>query len=1619
MAYRDVILNNGGQPEIWFEFDPSNPNGVFDGSGYGDRGDQPLNLYTGSNPVVTTDGPSGSGAAKFNGLTKMRSGGSTNSYSFAHFATSAIGAWVKGGTGTVWSFNTSSGSSTAGYIRLDADANGAYVIRGGASTVFCASAAGINNDGNWHHVVWQRTGDTTGTLYVDGVAVNVGNNSALTENVSGWLYLGDNGYSVQGSNFDGQMAHPYHYPGGLTAQNIQAHYLGGITATVAVDVDTPTLTLNSQDVAVDLPVTPVNVATATMGLANYSVTVQADRNIVVDVPTTSISTAAVEPLEVVSRADVAVDVATAQTTVKAVDATIQSAQVVSPSRDWTFSDQGNLQTGDRYYVNGRGGGYAYNAAVVDFELPAGFSKDNVVSVNLRLNAQYLGGGTTRIRKLVSEYPNNLNDRGGFTRSDEYIDFNPSAGWNTIDIASLVKGTGDFFGLYLEPADEWNNAGNNYYSADSAFAPSLTIVSSLIGNVVVDVDSAWISVGAHNLNLDADVTLDTPTVTLLTSDATFAGSLVVDVETASVEFFANDVTVESTESPDVIIDLDNITPIVARAHEAEFVYSEVVDVETATASIEAVDYDSVVTKAKAIIDVDAPRMRLVAPVPTDVNGEPILPSEGEDNYFDSTWSTFGGYTFGLTGNTQSPVPPETAMWYRMNERSGDTISDRAWVYRNNAGEIVPTPGITSGLPAPLNLHGVVLGQNNGPDGRHSFGFTGYSYIDGGGGGIAGANNNIEFTFRTTRSTQFIMGGAALGAGTINNPPTPPWELWMVDGVLEVRQYDWNAPGTYEAKVYTVTKMRTRLDDGNWHHVVIQRAAGSVDERSSAPERYYQFESYVDGRLEVRRRVGRGVSSFPQFIGGRVNQYYRSGGWAVVADSISPEQWFKGDMTELVYRYDDNLSEDEVTRQRDNVMNIDVYRAETPSVKFTSQDAEVRGNKPRVLVLDFGSYVGRTLYPGTDPRSRIVEFPVGEDAKILAGKMEYLGRDSNIMQHAVGADFPGYGETHTPFYSSSQTGMTQWFRFDVRQKMDANGNTTNVDYRDEITDNQRLIDLEKDLNMDDYDMISIIGFPQNPLMFSRFEAMDFQNLAPFTPAKVQIENLLKQVKNQVINKRKSLYVTDPFSAIGLGIIDDVDAVPRFKEGYVADTRIGANTGGMDWHSLITDPFGTAPAGGHVIPRPMWGFDPRDPLRELANRRLAAQYEDTHYNVRQVVRNIVPGLTTNFGYVKVDDIVWWNVNPMASPPFQRSIRYEDKRAGLEIGDQFYMAGDIIEDTGIAGDGTLRRGGGFVAAPMSAIKVGKAVTTFAPYVQARGNHMEFDQDIEDILSGRIFDMPIGSPFGDHAISIVVEQGDVWDNQYVSGKVYVNFTEFNVWNPEFLDNSQIMMFATDFPDAEPREVISLGETIQTGYDRSFVVTTEMLRYQWSTHYGSYQGSQIPLPEGGKTSDWGWSAGGVRSGGGFSTYGAGEAMSWGWSPATKLVSIPTPTMYQKGLRWLLDDLDVAGVVNASVDTAKVTVGANDVTVETVQNCIVDVPTTRISLESYSDADTISPNVVVQVGTPEIAVNVHGLVEYIDLDTPTFTLSVPVLGAGEVEVDWNEVLVFTLPRQYITLTMEEG
>lgn len=623
------------------------------------------------------------------------------------------------------------------------------------------------------------------------------------------------------------------------------------------------------------------------------------------------------------------------------------------------------------------------------------------------------------------------------------------------------------------------------------------------------------------------------------------------------------------------------------------------------------------------------------VPSEVNGSPILVDEADDDYFIRVENLGPRY------------------WFRLNNLLNGEYENRI-DYR--VGEN-------------LQAHGTEP-TFGGPAGRHALSFNGFgAYLkqeEQSGGESAENEATLEFTFKTNKENEFIMGGFdKVGTGGLFN--TKLRELYLVDGKIQYR-----IDGVEQFTGFQ------NLADNEWHHFVILT-------RQALPT-----EIYVDGELEIRRiTTGRGVMGFPDNIGGN-------------STTMSPSEYFSGQMTELVY-YPFTIGTTDIQRNYYAVMGWEPFYADPFRATGTTVNAVGRGNQKKALYL------------------------------VWRAELEYATFVNALPQDNYDFDpFPYYSTgIFGSFDAASPTHPLQGAGYSVYMY-----GMESRDYKDEVTDERRLIDLTKDVDLNEFDVIVFKDWPDEGYEEDMLEAAYGEN--QWVAMK---EKLLGQIRNAV-DDGHNLMITNSRLAVELGIIDRVEFCETFKEHrYVGHQNNGAR-GAYDYASSLHDAW---------IP---------DDLKA----QWAYYYADTHNNNSYRVKALIEGLT-DIPSVMLAETMWFqSPSPFSDKlPSHRYIVREEN--GLQIGDEFIFYGvdrygAVLSDTYNSPSNPfgfsnryLGRFYGAYATPPGHVLAGTVVTTFANKIWQ--NESEID-----------------NPYKDYATTIVLRPGDNLKGSPIGGKIYVNFTE-------------------------------------------------------------------------------------------------------------------------------------------------------------------------------------------------------------------------------------------------------
>ncbi len=260
-------------------------------------------------------------------------------------------------------------------------------------------------------------------------------------------------------------------------------------------------------------------------------------------------------------------------------------------------------------------------------------------------------------------------------------------------------------------------------------------------------------------------------------------------------------------------------------------------------------------------------------------------------------------------------------------------------------------------------------------------------------------------------------------------------------------------------------------------------------------------------------------------------------------------------------------------------------------------------------------------------------------------------------------------------------------------------------------ERFIDLEQDLNISQYDLITFMNYPES----NQDVADSFISLQPFE-LKANYEKFIKSLQN-VTSNGASLYVSSPKLAEDLGIVKKFTYIDQLVES-------------SDAQSAAISPFEIS--------------EPAD------------KYFDTHRINKYEVATPVSGLTNKLTYILTDFI---NYNPDNNYDYEQyHAKYAYRQFGLQEGNEFIIPGlslrKVTTNQNLPGflQNQKRTQPLAVVAP-SDILTGTVVTKLA----------------NTYYNGSTV---VNNPYDDYASTIIVRNGQILAGQPTNGKIFVNCVE-------------------------------------------------------------------------------------------------------------------------------------------------------------------------------------------------------------------------------------------------------
>lgn len=598
-------------------------------------------------------------------------------------------------------------------------------------------------------------------------------------------------------------------------------------------------------------------------------------------------------------------------------------------------------------------------------------------------------------------------------------------------------------------------------------------------------------------------------------------------------------------------------------------------------------------------------------------------------------------------------------------------------------------------------------------------------------------SLEFYVRTVNGNQVIMNGlgyAQVGQGGVPVISGAPQStlVELVDGKIKVT--NGYTAGTELTAVYDGIK---NVADGVWHQVVLTTwwydPARPQDDFTTSGLKVSGVAIFIDGKLDKRTAT--------RVQGNAANVTYLAR-----PDTIGRQgtRYFTGALSEIVHRTFVSVPKFIIEQAYYAFFGFTPIGAGFNGAGNMGQGTRGRGNAIKILALHW-------------------RFSPNIGGGISFSQKDVAGLDTQWAVQPVGGIDAGvplakYGNIYPPYANSNQdiTNSISIFpgaRLYFQSVMSRNTTQTADSYfRDPVTDEPTVIDVNADIDVDDFDAIYLVDWP----------GVDFlKNNPDFARnALSSYDKFIESLKVATFDKGINLYVPSPDAAKALGLVNEYDAKlvqwdsTTAKFGYSADfANAGAltGTGKRDYRAAYENPFINAEAlAGRQSAL-------RDQLaRAIGNPRNVPEsmfnYYDTHRNNHHRFVASVPEFTDIPGYF-LTETMWYRQDVQDYDKIaQLSFKYAEGVKGARIGDEAIIAGPLgqDEDKYVVGGNPPQTQYNLISFAPEDINQGIAVTKESQFL--------------DIGTSRV-----SNPTADNATIILVVPGENQNGRTINGKIIIN----------------------------------------------------------------------------------------------------------------------------------------------------------------------------------------------------------------------------------------------------------
>jgi hypothetical protein len=525
-------------------------------------------------------------------------------------------------------------------------------------------------------------------------------------------------------------------------------------------------------------------------------------------------------------------------------------------------------------------------------------------------------------------------------------------------------------------------------------------------------------------------------------------------------------------------------------------------------------------------------------------------------------------------------------------------------------------------------------------------------------------SLEFTFKSTKSNQVIA--QSLQRSFIGSQ-SATGSIGLVDGKLFATRVTQEIGGSRifahpdnTNLVSTPSRISTaygnkRIDDGAWHHIIVQHGFDG------------RVQFWIDGELDIQFF---GDSIYGR--GGRLRPY-------IFGSNHTNSRW-QSDFETSAWSYDAAffVESDQIIEHYTASIKYEPVAAEVATASAEMPEPVVAGNRPRALMLYFwptstgqATNLSYANFTSTESPTELETIDY-----YTAPPQQYQGWDvfpvdvtGRYVSDLVKPE--AYGIENIQL---TTLGGTVDIFAAPQQTLKINKRRT---FRDALTDAPRYIDLINDIDLSKFDMIMFKNYPNDPAEKDSFTGTEVVDEYFNLRESAIFEEFVKSLR-AAVDTGLSLMVANAQLALDLKIVDRVETVPD-----------------MD------DNFGQGDYSDTYSPTQMFGVPEAEDLPTPPQYKEPLGWQDSWKNNRTRIVNTYSGITDYESLIKTQQAFWQSTDELRwGGPDRPFARYENKNS-LSVGDEF-----VISTTGKNGDNNRQ---GYLATPFENVKAGKVITAFA----------------------------------------------------------------------------------------------------------------------------------------------------------------------------------------------------------------------------------------------------------------------------------------------------------------------